>query len=72
MSTILTNRQDTDNFRMLTLREGLKLEISGIKVTRGTTCYAILKKMGYRGSRASVLTQMDALRAEILRTTEEA
>lgn len=72
MSKILTNRQDIDNYRLLTLRQGLKLEIQGIRVTRGTTCYAILKKMGYRGSRASVLTQMDSLRAEILRTTEEA
>jgi hypothetical protein len=47
-------------FRLATLRSGLKLETRGLRMSRGPTAYAILKGMGYKGSRAEVLTRVTA------------
>lgn len=47
-------------YRLATLRSGLKLEIKGLRVSRGRTCYSILKAMGYKGSREKVLEQVAA------------
>lgn len=48
-------------FRLAALRSALRLEIHGLRVSRGRrTAYAILKDMGYRGSRESVLEQVTA------------
>ncbi len=47
-------------FRLATLRSALRLELHGMRVSRGRTAYAILKDMGYRGSRESVLDQVTA------------
>lgn len=47
-------------YRLATLRSGLKLEIKGLRVSRGRTCYSILKAMGYNGSREKVLEQVAA------------
>lgn len=64
--TTLTGNQ-IDKFRFLTLRRGLMLEISGMKVSRGTSCYAILKKdFGLKGSRQEVLEQTNEIRKLIL------
>jgi hypothetical protein len=52
--------------RLLTLRSGLKLEMQGIKVIKGTTIYAILKREGFKGSRAKVLAQLDEIRNQLL------
>jgi len=53
-----------DDFQLLTLRQMLKLEIRGM--SRKPSAYSILKKMGYTGSRESVLAQLDDRRREIL------
>ena len=45
-------------YRLATLRTGLRLEIKGMRISRGRTCYAILKSMGYKGSREKVLEQV--------------
>jgi hypothetical protein len=47
-------------FRLATLRSGLKLETKGLRMSRGPTAYAILKGMGYKGTRAEVLAQVSA------------
>ena len=47
-------------FRLATLRSGLKLETRGLRMSRGPTAYAILKGMGYKGTRAEVLTRVTA------------
>ena len=46
--------------RLLTLRAGLRLEIRGLKVSKGRSCYAIIKQeFGLKGDRASVLEQFE-------------
>ncbi len=48
-------------YRLMTLRSGLRLEIQGLRMSRGRTCYAIVKsELGFKGNKARVLTQLDA------------
>ena len=69
---IITGKQNIELFRLMTLRQGLKLEMSGLKVSRGVSILKILKKMGYTGTRQQILAQLDEIHAQIHRTTEEA
>jgi hypothetical protein len=69
---IITGKENIELFRLMTLRQGLKLEISGLKVSRGVSILKILKKMGYTGTRQQVLAQLDEIHAQIHRTTDEA
>lgn len=64
MSTI-TGTQ-IDDFQLLALRQMLKLEMRGMYRSRSPSAYSILKKMGYTGTRESVLAQLDDRRREIL------
>jgi hypothetical protein len=63
--TTLTGNQ-IDMAQLLTLRAMLKLELKGQSRSRAPTAYSMLKKMGYKGTRAEVLAQLDAQRADIL------
>jgi len=63
--TILTGNQ-IEHARVLTLRTMLKLEIQGLKISRGPTAYSILKKMGFRGSRDKVLKDLNEWRDNLL------
>ena len=69
---IITGKENIELFRLMTLRQGLKLEMSGLKVSRGVSIVKILKKMGYTGTRQQVLAQLDEIHAQIHRTTDEA
>ena len=54
----LDTPEKIEAYRLATLRTGLRLEIKGMRISRGRTCYAILKSMGYKGSREKVLEQV--------------
>jgi len=57
-STMITDRAGINNFRILTLVKGLKLEILGLKRGRGKSCYQILKdEFGLKGSKQKVYDQ---------------
>lgn len=58
--TALTTPAQIELYRLATLRSALRLEIRGMRVSRGRTAYAILKDMGYRGKRDAVLAQVTA------------
>jgi anion-transporting ArsA/GET3 family ATPase len=52
-------------FRLLALRSALSLEVSGLRVSRGRTAYAIVKEeFGLRGGKARVLEQYEDLLRE--------
>ena len=53
--TILTQPQQIEDFRLAALKTTLKLEIKGMRVFRTRTAYAMLKDLGYKGSRKKVL-----------------
>jgi len=67
--TVLTGSQ-IEAARLLTLRQMLKLELKGLSKSRGPTAYSTLKMMGWKGTRESVLTQLDAWRDELLNQGE--
>ena len=49
--SILTDPDQIEHFRLLTLWRGLGLELKGMKMSRGTSCYKILKGMGRTGTK---------------------
>jgi len=54
--TMLTNPKQIHAFRIATLVSGLKLEIRGMSVSRGRSCYSILKDdLALTGTRPVVL-----------------
>ncbi len=61
---ILDTPEAIQAYRLLVLRSGLKLEIKGIRMSRGKSVYGIIKQeFKLKGSRDSVLAQFE----EILR-----
>jgi hypothetical protein len=59
---ILDKPEQIAHFRLLTLRQGLKLEIKGLKMSRGVSIYAIIKReLGLKGSRISVFNQLSEM-----------
>ena len=58
--TTLNTTEQIEAFRLATLRTGLRLEIKGLRVSRGRTSYATLKALGYKGSRERVLEMVTA------------
>jgi hypothetical protein len=48
-------------FRQLTLWSGLKLECKGSRLSRGRSCYSIVKQeRGFKGNKARVRDQFEA------------
>jgi hypothetical protein len=68
--TTLTGHQ-IEAARLLTLRQMLKLEMRGMSKSRGPTAYSTLKMMGFKGTRESVLAQLDEWRNNLLATEEK-
>jgi len=59
---ILDQPEQIEHFRFLTLRQGLKLEIKGLRMSRGASAYAIIKReLGLKGSRISVFNQLSEM-----------
>jgi hypothetical protein len=58
--SMITGQQILD-FRLLTLRKGLQLEIKGLRKT-GRSCFQIIKsEFGLRGTRQQVLADFEKL-----------
>ena len=60
MSTVITGKENINLARLLSLKAGLKIEIAGMKVTRGRTCYSIIKdEFNLKGNKQKVLAQFE-------------
>ena len=57
--TALTTPEQIERYRLATLRAALKLEMLGMKRSRGPSAYALLKKEGFTGTRADILEQIN-------------
>ena len=58
---VMMTGQHIPLFRLMTLRNGLTMEVVGMRMSRGRTCYAIAKaEFGFKGNKAKVLEQLDA------------
>jgi uncharacterized protein (DUF2141 family) len=61
---ILDTKDQIAMARVLTLRQGLKLEVRGMRMSRGRTCYSIVKEeFGFKGSKQKVLDQLNEMLA---------
>ena len=59
--------------RFLTLVSGLGLELKGLRMTRGKTCYAMLKAdYGFTGSRAVVFEKATAAKEAMIQAAKQA
>jgi hypothetical protein len=59
--TIVTNNRPLHGFHLLQLRSALKLEILGLKMSRGRSVYGYIKQhLGFKGNKQSVLAQLEA------------
>ena len=65
MTTLSTPNQ-IEGARLLTLRSMLKLEMKGMSRSRSPSAYSMLKQMGFKGTRAQVLAELDAVRNELI------
>lgn len=57
---VITEPNQIATYRLLTLRAGLRLELRGLKISKGRSCYAIIKQeFGFKGDKANVLEQFE-------------
>lgn len=62
---ILDKPEQIQMARYLTMRSGLKLEIQGLRLTRGVSCYKLIKDtFGLKGNKQKVLDQFEDLLRE--------
>lgn len=55
---MITGAENIALYRMLTLKQALKLELMGLKMSRGTSAYAIIKReFNLKGSKQKVYDQ---------------
>jgi len=60
--TVLHDQEQIAMYRLLTLRQALKLEMKGLKMSRGKTAYSIIKaELGLKGSRETVFKELSIL-----------
>lgn len=52
-------------FQLMQWKYGLRLEIQGLKMSRGSVYAHVKKKLGWRGNRQAILTQLEELIEEI-------
>ena len=65
MSLMLDKPEQIQMARYLTMRSGLKLEIQGMRLTRGVSCYKLIKDtFGLKGNKQKVLDQFEDLLRE--------
>jgi len=59
---VFSGEEEVNTFRLITLRSALRLELSGIKATRGFSAYATIKReFGLRGNKQKVFDQFTEL-----------
>jgi len=55
---VLDTPEQINSYRMICLRQGLKLELIGMRLTRGRTCYSMIKEeFGLKGNKQKVYDQ---------------
>jgi len=55
---LIKGRENINNYRLIVLKQGLKLEMLGMRVSKGKSCYSIIKEeFKLIGSRQNVYNQ---------------
>jgi hypothetical protein len=59
---VLQEQEQIAMYRLLTLRQALKLEMKGLKMSRGRSAYSIIKsELGLKGSRETVFKELSTI-----------
>jgi hypothetical protein len=62
---VLDTPEQINSYRMICLEKGLKLELKGLRLTRGRTCYSIIKEeFGLKGNKQRVYDQFTKMMEE--------
>ena len=62
MGIMIDTPEQMQMARYLTMRAGLQLEIQGMRLTRGVSCYKMIKDtFGLKGSKQKVLDQFETM-----------
>jgi hypothetical protein len=70
--TALTTPEQIATYRLAALRTALRLELKGMRVSKGPTAYSILRSQyGYKGKREAVLAQVTADVEDIISAMEQ-
>ena len=65
MSFTLQDDEQMRGARLLTMRAGLRMELKGLRMTRGVSCYALVKQeTGLKGSKQKVYDQFEVMLKE--------
>jgi hypothetical protein len=65
MSAVITNPNQIEQYRLTVLWRGLGLELQGLKMSRGASCYKILKNMGMTGTKKQVHDELGKLLGKV-------
>lgn len=66
MATVLDNPAQIEMFRYKTLLKGLRLEMVGMQMSRGQSCYSIIKQeFGLKGSKQKVYDQFKLMLEQV-------
>jgi len=66
MTTVLDTPEQIEMFRYKTLLKGLRLEILGMQMSRGKSCYSIIKQeFGLKGSKQKVFDQFKLMLEQV-------
>ena len=67
MAIMIDTPEQMQMARYLTMRSGLKLEIQGLRLTRGVSCYKLIKDtFGLKGNKQKVLDQVSEILDKVL------
>ena len=71
-ASVLTTPEQIATYRLAALRTALRLELKGMRVSKGPTAYSILRSQyGYKGKREAVLAQVTADVEDIISAMEQ-
>lgn len=66
MTSVLDKPAQIEMFRYKTLLKGLRLEMVGMKMSRGQSCYSIIKQeFGLKGSKQKVYDQFKSMLEQV-------
>lgn len=69
--TMLVGENQTRDFQILAMRSALKLEIKGLKHSRGSVYALVKKRFGFKGNKKRVLEQLNAYIEENILPSKE-
>ena len=66
MTTVLDTPEQIEMFRYKALLRGLRLETKGLQMSRGRSCYSIIKQeFGLKGSKQKVFDQFKLMLEQV-------